>query len=85
MFSGRITASGKTTSTRIPGYIDKVDEDGTAKIVILCEKRNLMLGNINLSTHNITIPYVLYADGRVAFHPLRQARLSGRELTCLTT
>jgi predicted small secreted protein len=70
VFTGRVTASGKTTSTRFAGYIDKVDEDGTAKIVILCEKRNLMLGNVNVSTHNITIPYVLYADGRVASSPL---------------
>ncbi len=70
VFSGRVTASGKTTSTRFLGYIDKVNEDGTAKIVILCEKRNLMLGNVNVSTHNITIPYVLYADGRVASSPL---------------
>jgi hypothetical protein len=70
VFTGRVTASGKTTSTRFAGYIDKVEEDGTAKIVILCEKRNLMLGNVKVSTHNITIPYVLYADGRVASSPL---------------
>jgi len=70
VFFGRVTASGKTTSTRFLGYIDKVNEDGTAKIVMLCEKRNLILGNVNVSTHNITIPYVLYADGRVASSPL---------------
>jgi predicted small secreted protein len=72
VFSGNVTASGKTTSTRFAGYIDKVDEDDTAKIVMLCEKRNLMLGNLNVNTHNITIPFVLYADGRVASSPLTE-------------
>lgn len=72
VFSGRITAHGKTTSTRFAGYIDKADEDGTARIVMLCEKRNLILGNLNVNTHNITIPYVLYADGRVASSPLTE-------------
>jgi predicted small secreted protein len=66
VFSGKITAHGKTTSTKFAGYIDAVAEDGTVDIVMLCEKSNLILGNVNVSTHNITIPYVLYADGRVA-------------------
>lgn len=70
VFAGRVTASGKTTSTRFLGFIDKVNEDGITKIVILCEKRNLMLCNVNVRTHNITTPYVLYADGRVASSPL---------------
>jgi hypothetical protein len=66
VFSGKITAHGKTTSTRFAGYVDTIAEDGTVEIVMLCEKGNLILGNVNVSTHNITIPYVLYADGRVA-------------------
>jgi hypothetical protein len=69
VFSGKITASGKTTSTPFGGYIDKIDEDGTAEIVILCVKGNFILGDINISTHNITIPYVLYADGRISSSP----------------
>jgi hypothetical protein len=72
VFSGKITAHGKTTSTRFAGYIDTVDEDGTVKIVMLCEKGNFILGNVNVNTHNITIPYVLYADGRVASSPLTE-------------
>ena len=72
VFSGKITASGKTTSTKFAGYIDMVNGDGTVKIVMLCEKGNFILGNINVSTHNITIPYVLYADGRVASSPLTE-------------
>jgi predicted small secreted protein len=66
VFSGRITAHGKTTSTRFAGYIDTVAENGTIEIIMLCEKGNFILGSLNESTHNITIPYVLYADGRVA-------------------
>jgi len=69
VFSGRITAHGKTTSTRFAGYIDTVAEDGTAEIVMLCEKGNFILGSVNESTHNITIPYVLYADGRISSSP----------------
>jgi hypothetical protein len=72
VFSGKITASGKTTSTKLAGYIDMVNGDGTVKIVMLCEKGNFILGNINVSTHNIAIPYVLYADGRVASSPLTE-------------
>ncbi len=66
VFTGKITAHGKTTFTPFAGYIDTVAEDGTAGIVILCQKGNLILGNVNQTTHNITIPYVLYADGRIA-------------------
>ena len=44
VFSGKITASGKTTSTPFGGYIDKIDEDGTAEIVILCVKGQLYPG-----------------------------------------
>ena len=40
VFPGRITAHGKTTSTRFAGYIDTVARTGTVKIVILCEKGN---------------------------------------------
>lgn len=69
VFSGKITASGKTTFTPFAGYIDEVDEDGTADIVMLCVKGNFILGDVNVSTHNITIPYVLYADGRIASSP----------------
>jgi hypothetical protein len=69
VFSGKITAHGKTTSTRFAGYVDTVAEDGTAELVMLCEKGNFILGNTNESTHNITIPYVLYADGRISSSP----------------
>lgn len=69
VFSGQITAHGKTTSTRFAGYIDTVAEDGTAGIIMLCEKGNFILGSVNESTHNITIPYVLYADGRISSSP----------------
>ena len=69
VFSGKITASGKTTSTPFGGYIDTIDEDGTAEIVILCVKGNFILGDVNVTTHNITIPYVLYADGRISSSP----------------
>jgi len=69
VFSGKITASGKTTFTPFGGYIDTFDEDDTAEIVILCVKGNFILGDVNVSTHNITIPYVLYADGRIASSP----------------
>lgn len=72
VFYGRITAHGKTTSTRFAGYIDTVDEDGTVEIVMLCEKGNFILGDLNESTQNITIPYVLYADGRVGSSPLTE-------------
>jgi len=72
VFSGKITAHGKTTFTSFAGYIDTVAEDGTVDIVMLCMKSNLILGNVNLTTHNITIPYVLYADGRVASSPLTE-------------
>ncbi|HEY3360580.1 MAG TPA: hypothetical protein VGK06_01810 [Methanosarcina sp.] len=68
-FSGKIFANGKTTSTQFAGYIDEVDEDGTAEIVMLCVRGNFILGDVNVSTHNITIPYVLYADGRVSSSP----------------
>lgn len=71
VFSGRITVHGKTTSTRFAGYIDTVTEDGP-KIVMLCEKGNFILGNLNMNMHNITIPFVLYADGRVASSPLTE-------------
>ena len=54
VFSGKITAHGKTTFTPFAGYIDTVDEDGTAEIVMLCVKGNLILGNVNVNTHNIT-------------------------------
>ncbi len=66
VFSGKITAHGKTTFTPFAGYVDNVAEDGTVDIVMLCQKGNLILGNVNISTRNITIPYVLYADGRVS-------------------
>jgi len=69
VFSGKITAHGRTASTRFAGYIDTAAEDGTAELVMLCEKGNFILGNINESTHNITIPYVLYADGRISSSP----------------
>ncbi|MGB9939642.1 hypothetical protein [Methanosarcina sp.] len=69
VFSGKITAHGKTTFTPFAGYIDEVDDDGTADIVMFCVKGNFILGDVNLSTHNITIPYVLYADGRVSSSP----------------
>lgn len=69
VFSGKISAHGKTTSTPFAGYIDEIDEDGTAEIVMLCVRGNFILGNVNVSTHNITIPYVLYADGRISSSP----------------
>lgn len=69
VFSGKITVHGKTTFTPFAGYIDEVDEDGTADIVMLCVRGNFILGDVNVSTHNITIPYVLYADGRVSSSP----------------
>jgi hypothetical protein len=69
VFSGKITASGKTTSTQFAGYIDEVDEDGTVEIVMLCVRGNFILGDVNVSTHSITIPYVFYADGRIASLP----------------
>ena len=69
VFSGKIFANGKTTFTPFAGYIDEVDEDGTADIVMLCVKGNFILGDANISTHNITIPYVLYADGRISSSP----------------
>lgn len=69
VFSGRITAHGKTTSTAFAGYIDTVAGDDTAGIVMLCEKGNFILGSVDESTHNITIPYVLYADGRISSSP----------------
>ncbi|MCC4769276.1 hypothetical protein FXV91_03370 [Methanosarcina sp. DH2] len=72
VFYGQITPHGKTTSTQFAGYIDTVAEDGTVEIVMLCEKGNLILGNVNESTHNITISYVLYADGRVSFSSLTE-------------
>lgn len=69
VFSGRITAHGKTTSTAFAGYIEEFSVDGTADLVMLCEKGNFILGSVNESTHNITIPYVLYADGRTSSSP----------------
>ena len=72
VFSGKITPHGKTTFTSFAGYIDTVAEDGTVEIVMLCEKSNLILGNLNESTRNITISYVLYADGRIASLPLTE-------------
>jgi hypothetical protein len=72
VFSGRITAHGKSTSTRFAGYIDMVAENCTVEIVMLCEKGNFILGNVNENTRNITIPYVLYADGRVASSSLTE-------------
>lgn len=69
VFSGKITAHGKTTFTPFAGYIDEVDEDGTADIVMLCVRGNFILGDLNISTHNITIPFVLYADGRISSSP----------------
>lgn len=69
VFSGKIFANGKTTFTPFAGYIDEVDEDGTADIVMLCVKGNFILGDVNVNTHNITIPYVLYADGRISSSP----------------
>ncbi len=69
VFSGKIFANGKTTFTPFAGYIDEIDEDGTADIVMLCVKGNFILGDVNVSTHNITIPYVLYADGRISSSP----------------
>ena len=36
---------------------------------MLCVRGNFILGDVNVSTHNITIPYVLYADGRIASSP----------------
>jgi hypothetical protein len=69
VFSGKIFANGKTTFTPFAGYIDEVDEDGTVDIVMLCVKGNFILGDANISTHNITIPYVLYADGRISSSP----------------
>jgi|GEM_PF-1215768 len=70
VFSGKIIPHGKTTFTRFAGYIDTVAEDDTAEIIMFCEKGNFILGNVNLSTHSIAIPYVLYADGRVSSSPL---------------
>lgn len=72
VFSGRITVHGKTTSTRFAGYIDTVDDDGTTRVVMLCEKGNFILGDLNLSTHNITIPYVLYANGKISSSSLTE-------------
>lgn len=69
VFSGKITVHGKTTFTPFAGYIDEVDDDGTVDIVMLCVKGNFILGDANISTHNITIPYVLYADGRISSSP----------------
>lgn len=69
VFSGKIFANGKTTFTPFAGYIDEVDEDGTADIVMLCVKGNFILGDVNVSTHNITIPYVLYANGKISSSP----------------
>ena len=80
VFSGKITPHGKTTSTSFAGYIDMVAEDGTVEIVMLCEKGNLILGNVNESTHNITISYVLYADGRVASSP-HEAEWAGTNMS----
>ncbi len=69
VFSGKIFANGKTTFTPFAGYIDEVGEDDTADIVMLCVRGNFILGDVNVSTHNITIPYVLYADGRISSSP----------------
>lgn len=72
VFSGRITAHGKTTSTPFAGYIEKASEDGTAELVMLCEKGNFISGNISQNTHNITISYVLYTTGKVSSSPLTE-------------
>ncbi len=69
VFSGKITAHGKTTFTPFAGYIDELDEDGTVEIVMLCVRGNCILGDVNVSAHNINIPYVLYADGRISSSP----------------
>lgn len=69
VFSGKISAKGKTTFTPFAGYIDEVGEDGTVEIVMFCVRGNFILGDVNISTHNITIPYVLYADGRISSSP----------------
>jgi hypothetical protein len=42
VFSGKITAHGKTTHIPFAGYIDTVAENGTAEIVMLCERGNLI-------------------------------------------
>lgn len=72
VLSGKITPHGKTTSTSFAGYIDTVSEDCTVEIVMLCEKGNLIFGTVDENTRNITIPYVLYADGRVSSSPLTE-------------
>ncbi|HET8686856.1 MAG TPA: hypothetical protein VFM18_09345, partial [Methanosarcina sp.] len=53
VFSGKISANGRPTSTPFAGYIDEVDKDGTAGIVMLCVKGNFILGDVNVSTHSI--------------------------------
>jgi hypothetical protein len=70
VFSGKITAHGKTTSTPFAGYIEKIAEDGTIELVMLCEKGNFILGNIDQNTHNITISYALYVNGKISSLPL---------------
>lgn len=70
VFSGQIIQHGKTTSIQFAGYIDTVAEDGTVELVMLCEKGNIILGDVNESTHSIDISCVLYADGRVASSPV---------------
>lgn len=81
VFSGKIFATGKTTFTPFAGYIDEVDEDGTVDIVMLCVRGNFILGDVNLSTHNITIPYVLYADGRISSSPHETAEWAGTNMS----
>ena len=81
VFSGKITVHGKTTFTPFAGYIDKVNDDGTVEIVILCVKGNFILGNVSISTHNITIPYVLYADGRISSSPHETAEWAGTNMS----
>lgn len=72
IFSGQITAHGKTTSTPFAGYIETVSENDTIEVIILCEKGNFILGNINESTHNITISYVLYTNGKISSSSLTE-------------
>lgn len=81
VFSGKITVHGKTTFTPFAGYIDKINDDGTVELVMLCVKGNFILGNVNMSTHNITVPYVLYVDGRISSTPHDTAGLLGTNMS----
>jgi hypothetical protein len=71
VFSGKIIQYKNKRIIPFAGYIDTVDEDGTAEIVMLCEKSNIILGNANVNTHYIDISYILYADDRIASSPYK--------------